>query len=485
MTAIAWQCTLALLVLVVAACGPKLHIVPPLADGDPDPIRADVTTPGFAGPGSWAVSAGGPGPDGARLAVDGDGNNIIAGEFRGTTHFGPTTLTAAAPNGTSTFVAKLDPTGQFVWAIAADATCHYPDEPDVLILRSIGILFAPVGLGVDGVGNIYVAAPFTGAGSFQDRTFTSKGATDLVVAKLGPSGDVQWTVSAGGAGDDVPLALAADKAGNVTVTGFFTGEAAFGGVRLTAKGTSDIFVARLDTAGNFVWAVQAGGDSPSTAVEFGSAVALDELGNAHVGGEFVSTAIFGGHLLTTAAPCRSGFLAKLDPSGKFLWATEVGSKAPWWSWIGGIALDASGNSYLAGAVGQWATSVAKLDPDGAPVWVDWADGNGLSWANGIVVDAAGSATVSAAFAGTISLGEARLTTQGNRDVLVARLDTAGRAVSADQAGGSRLDSASGLAVDRGGNLYVVGHFHDTAMFGGAVLTSRGLSDVFVWKRPPL
>jgi len=483
----ALRCTLVLVVLGLAGCGPKMHLVPPLADQDPEPtlpaVNAGTLVPTLAGPGFWAVSAGGPGPDGARLVVDKQGNTILAGEFRDTAFFGTTTVTATAPGVSSPFVAKLSPEGSFLWAIAADVVCDYPPEPDILVQRTIGILFGLVGLGVDGAGNIYVAAPFTGSGAFGSIRFASKGATDLVVAKLSPEGEVRWAVSAGGAGDDVPVALAVDPAGNVTVTGYFAGHAAFGGVQLAAKGASDIFVARLDTAGNIVWAAQAGGHLPSAPVELGSAIALDAAGNAYVGGQLVGTATFGSHTIATDAPGHSGFVAKLDPAGTFLWAAEVAPKEPWWRWISAIALDASGNSYLAGAVGPCAAAVAKLDPSGKPVWLRRASGDGPSWANGIVVDSAGRATISATFAGTTGLGEVQLTSQGNRDVLLAQLDAAGHVVAADQAGGYRLDNTCGLAADSDGNLHVGGYFHDTAVFGGATLTSRGHMDIFVWKRP--
>ena len=78
-----------------------------------------------------------------------------------------------------------------------------------------------------------------------------------------------------------------DGSGNVYTTGYFKATAEFdptaGTFTLTsAGGSSDIFVSKLDNAGNFVWARAMG----STSSDYGWGIAVDGAGNAHTTGYF-------------------------------------------------------------------------------------------------------------------------------------------------------------------------------------------------------
>jgi hypothetical protein len=104
--------------------------------------------------------------------------------------------------------------------------------------------------------------------------------------------------------------MAVDANGSVSVTGSFDGtQATFGTIALTnastAGTTSDIYVARVNSAGAWNLALRAGGASD----DFANALALDGSGNAVIGGDVGSTsATFG----TIALPSvNSGYAAKL------------------------------------------------------------------------------------------------------------------------------------------------------------------------------
>jgi hypothetical protein len=86
----------------------------------------------------------------------------------------------------------------------------------------------------------------------------------------------------------------------------FEDTASFGGHTLTSNGDWDIFVAKLDADGNWLWAVQAGGP----ALDSGYSIAFDAAGNAYVTGAFGGTATFGDHTLT-ANGILNIFVAKL------------------------------------------------------------------------------------------------------------------------------------------------------------------------------
>ena len=125
----------------------------------------------------------------------------------------------------------------------------------------------------------------------------------------------QWAVSAGGTWSNRGDGIALDAAGNAYVTGRFQKTATFGSHTLTANIYSsevdfyDVFTAKLDKDGNWLWAVMAGGDYD----DVGLNIALDGNGNAYVNGTFSGTATFGNHALTagTGVGYVKSFFAKL------------------------------------------------------------------------------------------------------------------------------------------------------------------------------
>lgn len=137
----------------------------------------------------------------------------------------------------------------------------------------------------------------------------------------------QWANGIGGLGDDVGMMVAADSLGNVYTTGFFTGTVDFDPgpaiFNLTAAGNSDIFILKLDNAGDFMWAKAIGG----TATDEGKSIAFDNTGNIYITGSFNLTADFDPGAATlnlTAVGNNDIFLLKLNTAGNFIWAKAIG-----------------------------------------------------------------------------------------------------------------------------------------------------------------
>ncbi len=108
----------------------------------------------------------------------------------------------------------------------------------------------------------------------------------------------------GGTGGDFGAAIAVDGAGNVLVTGQFSGTVDFGGGALTNAGSRDIFLAKYDAAGAHLFSQRFG----DTDFDSGAAIAVDGAGNVLVTGSFEGTVDFGGGALTSAG--NDIFLAK-------------------------------------------------------------------------------------------------------------------------------------------------------------------------------
>jgi hypothetical protein len=113
-----------------------------------------------------------------------------------------------------------------------------------------------INIAADGQNNIYALSYFQGTISFPAGTpsgpaqsATSAGSSDAIVASYSAAGALRWIRRLGGPGDDLSYGVAPDNAGNLLLTGYFTGGpfTADGSLPLfTQPGNiRDIFVARL------------------------------------------------------------------------------------------------------------------------------------------------------------------------------------------------------------------------------------------------
>ncbi len=157
-------------------------------------------------------------------------------------------------------------------------------------------------------------------------------------------GDFVWARAMGGTYWDEGHAIAVDSAGNVYTTGYFRDTVDFdpgpGTYDLTSAGWADIFVSKLDSGGNFVWAKSMGGPSEDQ----GWDIAVDGAGNVCTTGYFFETADFdpgpGIYNLTSVGEADI-FVWKLDSSGDFVWAKSMGGTE--WDMGNGIAVEGAGN----------------------------------------------------------------------------------------------------------------------------------------------
>ncbi len=344
------------------------------------------------------------------------------------------------------------------------------------------------GIAVDTSGNSYVTGYFQGTATFGSTNLTSNGGYDIFVAKLDSSGNWLWAKKAGGTSDDEGHGIAVDASGNSYVTGFFGGSASFGSTTLISNGNYDIFITKLDSNGNWLWAKKAGGTNP----DYGFGIAVDTSGNSYVIGFFEGTATFGYTTLISNGGTDL-FVAKLDSSGNWLWAKKVGGTSTDEGYD--IAVDASGNSYVTGIFYGTATFgsttlisngeedifIAKLDSSGNWLWAKNAGGTGSDEGYGIAVDASGNSYVTGYFYGAANFGSTTLTSYGYYDIFIAKLDSSGNWLWAQNAGGTDYDIGSGIVVDASGNSYVTGYFDSDATFGSIILYNNRYYDIFIAK----
>ena len=362
----------------------------------------------------------------------------------------------------------------------------------------------------DASGNLYLTGIFGGTVSFGNITLTSVslGPYDMFVAKWNTAaGRFDWVQQAGGAGYDIPSAIAVSGT-SIYVGGIFSSSpVTFGSITVTG---GSAFIAKLTDAGasaSFTWVQQVGGAGTNGV----SALAVNDT-NIYAAGYFLSaTATLGSTVLTNAdasgntADIFVARLADAGPSASFSWALRAGgtgADSPNALAVNGASLYMAGsfssssisfgNTTLANADAVNSTDifVVKLSETGAGASFGWAQragglGSDMGYAmalNGSNVYLAGS------FAGAAAgFGNATLTNAGaGSDAFVAKLTDAGSTSSfswAQRAGGTADDQARAIAVS-GTDIYVAGSYGSTtASFGSSVLTNGGpgRDDLFVAK----
>jgi hypothetical protein len=151
-------------------------------------------------------------------------------------------------------------------------------------------------IAVDGDGNVYATGYFRGTFTDQGITVTSIGAVDIILLKYDPDGVLLWARNAGGPSDDAAYGIDCDKAGNVYITGLYSGLAIFG-TELVSNPEPDgtllpfHFVARYSPDGDLVWVRTVSVPMATATYPFsiGYAVKLDRSGDLIVVGEYSNT----------------------------------------------------------------------------------------------------------------------------------------------------------------------------------------------------
>lgn len=238
-----------------------------------------------------------------------------------------------------------------------------------------------------------------------------------------------------------------DGAGNIYTTGNFFDTVDFdpgpGVYNLTVVDVTDIYVTKLDAAGHLLWAKSFG----AFAHDYGNGIALDPSGNVVVTGAFNGTVDFDPGPAVFNLNSGGGqhiYVLKLDADGNFIWAKNAGSTTQTAAALD-VAVSLTGNVYVTGFFG----GTADFDP-GAGIF--------------------------------------NLTSAGNGDAFVLKLNTAGNFVWAKRMGSSNIswsESGQGIEVDGAENVYSSGVFYTTTDFdpgaGTFNLTSAGQYDIYYQK----
>ena len=465
----------------------------------------------------WAKRMGAPlsGDVGNSVVVDAFGNVYITGGFQGTVDFDPGPgVFNLTPNGAADiFVCKLDSSGNFIWAKAmgGPSNINYDRGSSITIDAA-------------GSGEIYATGVFDSIADFDPGpgifNLTAVGGLDIFILKLDTSGNFIWAKAIGGTNLEYTnpgnsIAIDPAGSGDIYAAGYFSDTVDFdpgpGVFNLIANGTYDIFILKLDSSGNFVWAKKMGGLYDDRA----TSIFLDASANIYTTGIFSGTADFDPgvatfNLVSTLLNEYDIFISKLDSVGNFIWAKQISGTSYKYGYS--LALDPAGNVYSTGRF--WGTVdldpgigvynlitpvlssgvyVSKLDNNGNFLWARQMSGigpGGGGVGRAIAVDTFGNSYTSGVFSGTIdfdpNVGIDSLASAGFDDIFITKLDSSGNFIWAKKAGGTGPDALASIYLDLNSKVHVTGFFAGPSItFGPIVLadadSTNSYGDIFIAK----
>jgi len=434
----------------------------------------------------------------------------------------------------------------FSWARQIDNPNSYAMYMNVMLNRYHSVT-------VDSMGNVYTAGQFYGTVDFDPGPGTvnlSSGTTigsSVYITKISPAGNLVWarclrTTTGYGA---AATAITVDTKGNVYIGGRLNDTTTIDydpGPGVQTGSTTDnnsLFAVKLDDAGNLLWAKQFDGTTGSVSIGVFNhikSIVVDADQNVYFAGQFnggvdldpgPGTAIY--TLANPCTNCMNIYVAKLGPSGNFLWGGEMICDSE--CGLEGLAVDAQANIYLIGNFwgtidldpgpgadynvgGSAAGYIVKLNTAGVYQWGYALQGTGRIWCQALATDITGNVLITGGFNGTLDfdpapgpghvynvtsfnpMSSSGIPYYGTLDGYVLKLNPDGHFVWVRHFGGvinstyinGLPDNGRGhsIATDRTGAVYTMGTFIDTADFDPGTSTANltamaGYSDLYLQK----
>lgn len=322
------------------------------------------------------------------------------------------------------------------------------------------------------------------------------------------SPQLDWVKGTGGAGFDGASNLALDPSGNIGVVGYFQDTVEFNtapaSTILSSNGGSDIFIKKLDSQGNLLWALAEGGKG----FDQGGDLEFDQSGNLYLTGIFQDTVDFDPGVASQNIGSNGNFdifIQKFDVYGNLLWVRTMGSAQG----DNGIALNLTpaGNVLLTGVFsdsvdfdpgpaiyklkssGNRDAFLLQLDAQGDFIWARSLGGIAADQANVAFTDPSGNIYWGGLYQGTVDLdpGVAALpyTSAGSDDIYFMKMDSSGNLIWVKSIGGALSDRVYSAAINDSGEVFLTGSYQGVVDFdpgaGSFLLQNTGDPDVFLLK----
>jgi hypothetical protein len=413
-----------------------------------------------------------------------DGSAFVVGAFTSPSAFGTISLPVVNEEGSDAFVARVSPLGAWVW-VSRVSSLGYVECSSVVAMAD---------------GSAVVCGRYSNTVTFGSISLDLVGYDAGFVARISSSGQWLWAVPVGAPEGTVFVEAVARSADNkIFVAGYFrNAPLPLGGTTLqpNADGNETLLVARLSGAGTWEWgATSSDGTNNITA----TSITVSQDGSVVIAGGFYGQHNLGSFALQDSGSggYRHAFVAKLSPTGTWLWATAAGSESGSTN-AESVESLSDGSCVVAGNMRDGpigfggSITIAPLDTrnifvgrvslSGSWQWVTRAGGpNGDIRDPVLAVRPDGSCVVTGRYSGTAPVGSTTLPFAEDDAVFVARITADGTWSWASHASGI-IARARSIDTFADNSAVLTGRFTGEITFGTVRLVMAGEgeeSDVFM------
>lgn len=351
--------------------------------------------------------------------------------------------------------------------------------------------------------NVYV----NGYYSTEATIYNADGSTTITLPSAGayiirydPSGTAVWAARIGSTSDDQGYGCTTDSDKNVIVTGYYTsnplpiynqgGSLSSFSLPNLSDWTSS-YIVKYSPSGAALWAAHVGGSSSSSIATDIYGVCTDSTNNIIISGYFTPTTVVFNQDGSTAKSLTTAdnadiYIAKYNPSGTVLWATQIGGINGDEGY--GIAIDSNDNIVCIGhyssniltvynqdglstmslsRTGTRDAYIIQYNPSGTAQWAAHIGGSSETYGYSIAIDSENNSIVTGYYTSPLfiydqdGLSAFTLSHSGQNDVFIAKYDSSGTALWATRIAGSSFDLGYGVATDSSDTILVVGHYEST------------------------
>ena len=315
-------------------------------------------------------------------------------------------------------------------------------------------------------------------------------ANDYWIVKLDPSGNKQWDKLLGGHDHEFSRSIQQTSDGGYIVAGLSHGSAGQNGdgdITGIYKGVINLWIVKLDAAGNKIWDKLIGGNGMD----------IDPYIRQTTDGGYIvaasSTSSQSGDVSGVNHGSFDCLVFKLDASGQKVWDKLLGGAGS--DIVSSIQQTSDGDYIFAGtsessqsgdvsginhgAADSW---VVKLDAAGNKIWDQLLGGPGGEGASYLQQTGDGGYII-AGSTNSSQAGDVNNVNHGNNDCWILKLDRAGNKIWNKLMGGTDNDNANCIQQTTDGG-YVFAGFSNSSQSGDVTGINHGLSDAWVVKLAP-
>jgi len=359
------------------------------------------------------------------------------------------------------YISKYDKEGNFVWLKSFGGSEY---DMAIQILHNDG--------------HIFTTGFFKDTVAFEDTTLVSIGKDDMFLMDMDTDGNLNWIKQFGGKGSGMGYSMIANNENNIYLSGIFQDTVTIDGTTLISQGDYDIFIAKLDNAGNAVWAKQAGGPGE----DLGISLTIDNLDNIYLTGSYEDTATFADTTVSSLG-YQEIFVAKYKNTGELDWLKSFGGD--WGDRGHSIIMDNADNFYLSGIFGGTAffgndsvvsngwfdVFVSKFKTSGELLWIKTYGSTERDYSHSMVTDNE-YVYLSCSFEEETMIEDTLLLDTSSQ---LFQFSNTGFLTDQIQIGNYYRNSC---AIDNKSALFITGANHGSQVFGDTILSSSAM-DIFL------